>query len=337
MIDARVIELSLKQPWTIARGTTTTKRSVIVTLTRGAHVAYGEASPVSRFRETVETVLESIQKIGPVVEGDTRYFQAASAKIGKAVKKNFAAKAAVDMALYDLVAKELGMPVHRLFGLDPKKMPLTSFTLGMAEPEAMEAKVKDAEAYPVLKVKLGAANDREIFKAVRRATKKCLRVDANEGWKNKEDALDRIRELRGAGVELVEQPMPAGDVEGARWLYERSSLPIIADEAARNADDIPKLAGAYHGVNVKIQKCGGIWEAMRMIAAARAHGMKVMLGCMIETSLGIAAAAQIAPLADWLDLDGNLLLAADPYRGHPVINGRIVLNEKPGLGVEPLA
>src|SRR6218665_92299 len=186
----------------------------------------------------------------------------------------------------------------------------------------------------VIKVRLGARDGRETFGAVRAATSKPVRVDANEAWKP-EEALAHIEWLAAQGVELVEQPLPAADVEGAKWLRQRSPLPLVADEALMMASEVPRLAEGYHGINVKLQKCGGIREALRIIETARACGLKVMIGCMVETGVGIAAAAHLGPLADWLDLDGNLLLSADPFQGHPVVDGRIRLGEGPGLGVEP--
>jgi L-alanine-DL-glutamate epimerase-like enolase superfamily enzyme len=335
MIDARIIELTLKHPWTISRATITNKQCVVASLQRGALVARGEAAPVSRFRESVETVLEALPQIERAISGDVRAYHHVSLAIAKVSKRNHAAKAAVDVILHDLVAKELGVPLHRLLGLDPRRAPRTSYSIGVADPAQVPERLAEAEGFSFLKVKLGQPNDRAVFRAVRDATRKPIRVDVNEGWKRKEEALDRIRELRGAGVELVEQPLPASDLEGARWLYERSTLPIIADEALRTVEDVPRLAGAYHGVNVKLQKCGGIGEAMRIVAAARAHGMKVMIGCMIESSLGIAAAAHIAALFDWVDLDAHLLLANDPFRGLRLDDGRVLPSDAPGLGVEP--
>ncbi len=252
-----------------------------------------------------------------------------------ALPGHFAAKAALDIALYDLAGKRLGVPLYRMLGLDPARMPLTSFSIGMDSPQALERKVLEAESYPVLKVKLGAQGVRETFSAVRAVTSKPLRVDGNEAWRP-EEALRHIEWLAEQGVELVEQPLPAADVEGAKWLRARSPLPLVADEAVLMAADVPRLVEGYHGINVKLQKCGGIREALRLIETARSCGLKVMLGCMVETAVGIAAAAHLGPLVDWLDLDGNLLLARDPFRGHPVVRGHIQLQDGSGLGVEPL-
>jgi L-alanine-DL-glutamate epimerase-like enolase superfamily enzyme len=297
-------------------------------------VGQGEAAPNVRYGESAETVTQALQQLAPALEGDPRHFRALSERLDAILPGHHAAKAALDIALYDLAGKRLGAPLHRMLGLDPAGMPLTSFSIGMDEPETVARKVREAAPYPVLKIKLGAQSVRETFGAVRSVTSKPVRVDANEAWRP-EEALKHIEWLAAQGVELVEQPLPAADVEGAKWLRQRSPLPLVADEALMRAADVPRLAEGYHGVNVKLQKCGGIREALRIIETARSCGLKVMLGCMVETSLGIAAAAQLGPLADWLDLDGNLLISADPFRGHPVVDGCIRLGETPGLGVEP--
>jgi L-alanine-DL-glutamate epimerase-like enolase superfamily enzyme len=244
------------------------------------------------------------------------------------------AEAAVDMALYDLAGQRVGVPVFELLGLDPRDAPETSFTIGLDRPEVVVRKVREASAYPVLKVKMGSDDDREILRAVRDTTRQRLRVDANEGW-TPADALERLEWLAGLGVELVEQPLPAGMIAETRELRRHSPLPFYADEGVHRAGDIPALAGAYDGINIKLMKCGGLGEALRMIAVARAHGLRVMIGCMIESSLAITAAAHLSPLADTADLDGNLLLASDPFVGATVVDGRIVLPDAPGLGVTP--
>ncbi|HEX8822559.1 MAG TPA: dipeptide epimerase [Archangium sp.] len=333
-LKVRTVELPLRHAWTISRGTSTSKRNVLVEVHDGELVGRGEAAPNVRYGESAETVTEALEKLAPVLDGDPRHFRVLSERIEAALSGNSAAKAALDIALYDLAGKRLGAPLHRMLGLDPARMPVTSFSIGIDDPETMAQKVREAAPYPSLKIKLGAQSVREMFGAVRSATPKTLRVDANEAW-SPEEALKHIEWMATQGVELVEQPLPAADVEGAKWLRQRSPLPLVADEAVMMAADVPKLAEGYHGINVKLQKCGGIREALRLIETARSCGLKVMLGCMVETSLGIAAAAQLGPLVDWLDLDGNLLISADPFRGHPVVDGRILLGDGHGLGVEP--
>jgi L-alanine-DL-glutamate epimerase-like enolase superfamily enzyme len=236
------------------------------------------------------------------------------------------------MALHDLAGQRMGVPLYEVLGLDPRAAPETSFTIGLAEPDLIVQKVREAAAYPILKVKMGSDDDREVLTAVRDTTMSRIRVDANEGW-TPEGALDRLEWLARLGVELVEQPLPADRIDETRELRRRSPLPFYADESVHRASDIPRLAGAFDGINIKLMKCGGLAEALRMIAVARALGMKVMLGCMIESSLAITAAAHISPLVDTADLDGNLLIDNDPFVGATVEAGRIVLPDSPGLGV----
>ena len=238
-------------------------------------------------------------------------------------------------ALHDMIGKRLGVPVYKLWGLDPAASPPTSFTIGIApDEETLRARVVEAAQYPVLKIKLGTSWDERIVRIVRElAPKKVLRVDANAAWTPKH-TLRMVPILQELGVEFVEQPLPPDDLEGLRFVRERSSLPIVADESCLVASDIPKLAGAVDGINIKLAKCGGLREALRMIATARAHGMLVMAGCMIESSLGITAAAQFAPLLDCVDLDGAALVSNDPYVGATIDGGVIRIPDGAGLGVE---
>lgn len=334
-LDVQFIELTLRHVWGISRGTVTAKRIAVARVEWEGLVGWGEASPTSRYREDADTAAAALARLRPALEGDPRAFRAVTDRLDALVEGEFGAKAALDMAIHDLAGKALGVPVYRLFGLDPAAMPLTSFSIGIDEPARVAEKVREAEGHPILKVKLGSKDDRALFEAVRGVTDKPVRVDANEGWPDPAEALRQIEWLAARGVEFVEQPLPAADLDGARWLRARSPLPVVADEAVLRSVDLPRLADAYHGINIKLMKCGGLQEAMRMIAVARAHGLKIMLGCMIESGLGIAAAAHLAPLVDWVDLDGNLLLASDPFPGHPVEGGRIRLRDAPGLGVAP--
>jgi L-alanine-DL-glutamate epimerase-like enolase superfamily enzyme len=244
-----------------------------------------------------------------------------------------AAKCALDIAIMDWVGKNLSLPLYKYFGLDKTKAPITTFSIGIDKPEVMQQKIREADAFPILKIKVGRDNDEEIMKAVREVTDKPLRVDANEGWKTKEEALEKILWLEKLGVEFIEQPLPSTMLKETRWLRERVHIPIIADEAVKQAADIPTLATAYDGINIKLMKSGGIQEALRMIWMARSLGMKIMLGCMIESSCAIAAAAHISPLADYADLDGNLLITNDPFKAAKVEKGNMILPEAPGLGL----
>jgi len=247
----------------------------------------------------------------------------------------WAAKAAIDIALMDWVGQKLGVPLYRYFGLDPRDTPVTTFSIGIDNPEVTRQKVLEAAPFPVLKIKVGLDSDEATIAAVRSATDKPLRVDANEGWKDKEVAVRKIEWLAGQGVEFVEQPMPAEMLDEMRWVHSRVSVPLIADEACRHASDIPRLVGAFDGVNVKLDKAGGMLEAHNMIQVAKSLGLKTMLGCMISSSVSVTAAAHLAPLVDYADLDGNLLISNDPYTGVLVRNGKLILPDRPGLGLLP--
>ena len=255
------------------------------------------------------------------------------AQVISQIEGQYAAKAAIDIALMDWNGQKLGVPLYRYFGLDPKDAPITTFSIGIDNPETTKAKVEEAAQFPVLKIKVGLDSDEATLAAVRAVTKKPLRVDANEGWTDKETAVRKINWLETQGVEFVEQPMPADRIEDTRWVRSRVHIPIIADESCLHAKDIPKVKDAFDGINVKLDKAGGILEAYRMIQIAKSFGMKTMLGCMVSSSCSVNAAAHLSPLVDYADLDGNLLIANDPYLGVTVKDGKLVLPNKPGLGL----
>ena len=335
MLEYKIKDLNLTHTWTISRSSTNVKHNVFVKYTHNGVFGIGEAAPNIRYNETAESTIEVIQKAIPVIEKfDPWRFVDLGYAIRDLVEEQTAAKCAIDIAMMDWVTKKLGIPLYQYLGLDKSKAPITSFSIGIDTPEMMQQKIREAEEYPILKIKLGTANDREIIKAVRDVTDKTLRVDANEGWKTKEEALEKILWLEKMGVEFIEQPMPSEMLEQTRWVRERVNIPIIADEAVKKAADIPKLATAYDGINIKIMKSGGVQEALRMIWMARSLDMKVMLGCMVESSCAIAAAAHISPLVDYADLDGNLLISNDPFKAVLVEKGRLILPDKPGLGLE---
>jgi L-alanine-DL-glutamate epimerase-like enolase superfamily enzyme len=246
---------------------------------------------------------------------------------------NTSAKCAVDLALHDWVGKKLGVPLYKLWGLNPDKTAKCSFTIAIDSKEVVEQKVHEAEEYPILKVKVGLDNDKEMITTIRSITDKVLYVDANEGWKDKHLALERIKWLKDQNVEFVEQPMPADQFDDIKWLRDRSDLPLIADESVLRLSEVPKLAEAFDGINIKLMKCTGVREAMRMISTAKALNMKIMMGCMIETAVGVSAGAHLSPLLDYADLDGNVLITNDPFEGVRNIRGELKLNNKPGLGV----
>ena len=331
-----IVTLRTKHPFIIARGGSSEYRVVRVTLTApdGA-TGWGEAAPSKFYGETADTVVDVLPMLADALEGtDGWSLEALEHTLARTIRFNGAARAAVSAALHDMMGKRLGVPVYRLWGLDPAASPLTSFTIGIAPDETtLRARVADAAQYPVLKIKLGTSWDERIVRVVREMEpKKVLRVDANAAWTPK-FALRIIPLLQELGVEFVEQPLPPEDLEGLRFVRERSSLPIVADESCLVAADIPKLAGVVDGINIKLAKCGGLREALRMIATARAHGMLVMAGCMIESSLGITAAAHFAPLLDCVDLDGAALVSNDPYIGASIDGGKVALPGGAGLGV----
>jgi L-Ala-D/L-Glu epimerase / N-acetyl-D-glutamate racemase len=331
LIRHRPLDLRLRHTFRIARGASDVRENLLVEVEHEGRVGRGEAAPIKRYAEDRASAAAAVEQMSQGLR-DPRAFATAAGEAAVAGQRS--AEAALDMALHDLAAQRMGVPLFEMLGLDPARTPQTSFTIGLDTPEVVARKVREAAAYPILKVKMGAPNDREVLSAVRDTTDRAIRVDANEGW-TPEDALERLDWLAGLGVEFVEQPLPADRIEETRALRRRSPLPFYADESVHRAADIPRLAGAFDGINIKLMKCGGIAEALRMIAVARAHGMKVMLGCMIESSLAITAAAHLSPLVDTADLDGNLLIDGDPFLGATVTNGRIELPRGPGLGVSP--
>ena len=323
-------------PFVIARGGATEHRLIRVRITDDDGVeGWGEAAPNRFYGETADTALGALTRLAPIVEScDPWAMHDVEAEMNRALRFNGSVKSAISAALHDLAGKRLGVPLYKLWGLDAAKAPLSSFTIAIAANEQeLRERVAQAESYPVLKVKLGTDHDTHIIRTVRDAAPtKVLRVDANAAWTAKQ-ALGMIDVLVECGVEYVEQPLPPHDLDGLRFVRDRSALPVIADESCVVASDIPRLVGVVDGINIKLSKCGGLQEALKMIATARSHGMLVMAGCMIETSLGITAAAHFAPLLDFADLDGAALVANDPFRGAEIGGGKISIPDGPGLGV----
>jgi L-alanine-DL-glutamate epimerase-like enolase superfamily enzyme len=237
--------------------------------------------------------------------------------------------------LHDWIGKKLALPLYKLWGLEKKKTPMCSFTIGIDTTDVVATKVREAEEYPILKIKVGLDNDKEMIGTIRKITDKVLRVDANEGWKKKELALERIKWLQDQNVEFIEQPMPAAQFDDIKWLRDKVNMPIIADESVIRLSDLTTLAQAYDGINIKLMKCTGVREALRMIHTARALNMKIMMGCMIESAVAISAAAQLSPLIDYADLDGNVLITNDPFDGVRNIKGKLTLSDKSGIGATP--
>ena len=331
-VNNKTIELVLRTPFRLSRGTSLTRRNVIVEIVQDGVVGRGEAAPLPRYGESAESAAAALAQMASGLD-DLKAFAEEAARL-KVPGQN-AAAAALDAALHDLAARRLGIPVRELLGIGHRSLPPTSWTIGVDPiPEALE-KVAAARHFEVLKLKMGLPGDLELLRAVRGATRQAIRVDANEGWSldNARTMLDQLHEL---DVELIEQPLRFDQLEEMRELKKYSKIPLIADESLHHAGDIPRLAGAFDGINIKLAKCGGIAPALQLIATARAHGLKILLGCMIESSLGIAAALAIAPLVDWVDLDGSLLVQNDPFAGLELVGGRLLLPEGPGLGVEPV-
>ncbi|HEY6092312.1 MAG TPA: dipeptide epimerase [Gemmatimonadales bacterium] len=326
-----------RHPFKIARGSTDGYTRAWVRISDGDGLeGWGEADPSSFYGESLDTVLAAFERLGRELPRDPFELEAAETRWAEVLPRNWSARAALSAALHDLVGKQLGQPVWRLWGLDPTKAPLSSFTIGLDTPEKMRAKVREAEQYPILKVKLGTDHDEEILRTIRDATDKPVRVDANAGW-TVARAKEMIPRLEEFGVEFLEQPLVADDLDGlaeVRRVASAHHIPVVVDESCLVAADIPKLAGRVDGINIKLAKCGSLREALRMIATARAHGMLVMVGCMIETSLGITAAAHFTPLVDAADLDGAALTVDDPFTGATIERGQIRLPTEPGLGVK---
>ena len=327
------ITLNLSTPFRIAHGTSVARHNVLVRLGDGQHEGRGEAAPVRQHGETQAGVLDYLAALPPLGDDPFQVEEILAALPAGSQ----AAQAAVDMALHDLLGKKLGLPLYRLWGLNPHAAPPTTFTIGIGSVEEVQAKaVAAAKEFSILKLKLDAEHSLDLVRAVREVTDARLVADANCGW-SEAQALELLPALADLGLEWVEQPLPEEDLEGLCRVRAASPLPIFADEPVRTARDIVRLADRVDGVNIKVMKAGGLRQAQRMITVARAHDLQVMLGCMIETSLGITAAAHLAPLVDWADLDGNLTVTNDPFTGLRVEQGRLVLPDGPGLGVEAAA
>lgn len=330
-------ELKLKHVFTVSSFSRSTTPDVQVRIDYDRYTGYGEASMPPYLGQTVESVCSFLKKVDLEKFPDPFCIDDILTYIDSLSDGDSAAKAAVDIALHDLVGKIIGAPWHRMLGLNPKKTPNTTYTIGIDTDEMVKLKTREvAGQFKILKVKLGTPRDREMIRAIREVSDLPIAVDVNQGWKNKKKALDEIFWLKEQGIVMVEQPMPKEMLDANAWLTEKSPLPTFADEAIQRLKDIPAIKGAYTGINIKLMKCTGMREAWKMMNYARAEGMKVMIGCMTETSCAIAAAAQLSPAVDFADLDGNLLIANDIFRGPTVVDGKITLNQLPGIGIEKI-
>ena len=327
-------ELQLRHTFTVSSYSRKTTPDVQVRLEFEGFTGYGEASMPPYLGQSVETVCNFLQKVDMEQFRDPFMLEDILSYVDSLSPGDSAAKAAIDIALHDLVGKMMGQPWWRIWGLDPSKTPDTTFTIGIDTPEVVREKTREcADKFNILKVKVGLDNDKEMIRTIREVTDLPLAVDANQGWKDREQALDEIHWLKENGIVMVEQPMAKERIEDNAWITERSPLPIFADEAIQRLADIPSIKGAYHGINIKLMKCTGMREAWKMLNYARAEGMKVMIGCMTETSCAVSAAAQLSPAVDFADLDGNLLITNDLYKGMEVIDGKITLSNTPGIGL----
>ena len=332
-LDTEVLTLHTRHPFIIARGGQSEYRTVMVRITDHDGIeGWGEAAATRFYGETLETVQAALASYAPHLGDDPLQLEAVERALEIALRRNAAARAAISMALHDLVGKRLGIPVWKLWGLDRTAAPRSTFTIGIDTPAMLRQKVAEAAEYPILKIKLGSANDLELLQTIRSATSKELRVDANCGWTAAE-TVRMLPVLEEFGVTVLEQPVAPTDLDGLAHIRRHARIPLIADESCVSAADIPALAGRVDGINIKLAKCGSLREALRMIAVARTHGMMVMVGCMIESSLGITGAAHFTPLVDIVDLDGAALLRDDPFLGATITGGQVALPDAPGLGV----
>lgn len=327
--------LQLQHVFTVAACSRTFTPGVQVEIECDGVTGYGEASMPPYLGESTESVVAFMNKVDLKPFNDPFKLEDILAYVDSVDTGNTAAKAAIDIALHDVVGKLMKMPWYKIWGLDKEKAPLTTYTIGIDTPERMQQKIGEvAGRFRLLKVKLGSGRDREIMEAIRRVTSLPIAVDANQGWKDRYEAMDMIRWLETQNVVMIEQPLPKEtDLGDIAWLSEQTSLPIFADESVRRLADVERLKGAFTGINIKLMKCTGMREAWKMLTLARALGMKVMVGCMTETSCAVSAAAQLSPAADFADLDGNLLISNDLFEGMEVVDGKITLNDLPGIGV----
>jgi L-alanine-DL-glutamate epimerase-like enolase superfamily enzyme len=329
----RPYELQLRHVFTVATNSRTTTPVVLTTLEYDGVRGFGEASMPPYLGESHESVLNFLSKVNMEQFRDPFLMEDILAYVDGIMPGNHAAKASLDIALHDLTGKLLGQPWFRLWGLDPQKTPVTSFTIGIDTADVVKEKTIEAAGFRLLKIKMGRDNDKEMIDTVRSVTDVPVFVDVNQGWKDRNYALEMASYLSERGALFIEQPMPKEQVDDIAWLTERSPLPILADEALQTVEDLLPMKGVYSGINIKLMKCGGMQAAYKMITMARQMGMKILIGCMTETSCAVSAAAQLSPLVDWADLDGNLLISNDIYDGMTVVDGKITLPDRPGIGI----
>lgn len=335
-LSFRPYTLELKHVFTLATSSRTTTPVMLTEIQFGDVTGYGEASMPPYLGESHETATAFLSKVKLEQFNDPFKLEEIIDYIDTLDAGNYAAKASVDIALHDLVGKLIGQPWYKIWGYDPVKTPYTSFTIGIDKPDVVKEKVREAAEYKILKVKLGRDTDKEMIETIRSVTDKPICVDVNQGWKDKQAALDMIYWLKEKGVVFVEQPMDKKNPDDNAWLTQNSPLPTIGDEAVQGLADVLKAKGVYSGINIKLMKCGGMRTANKMVSLADGLGLKVMIGCMTETSCAISAAAQLSPMALWADLDGALLISNDIYKGTTITDGKVTLSSLPGIGIEKI-
>jgi L-alanine-DL-glutamate epimerase-like enolase superfamily enzyme len=332
-VSCRIEELRLRHTFTISRGSEDVTPTVIAEVEHEGIVGTGEASPSSFYGETPHDVVAALEGIGGwLSSADPVRHEHLLAEAAERLGNGRAALCALDLAVHDWFGRKVGQPLHRLLGLDPARVPLSTFTIGIDTPEKMVEKIREVPDFPLIKIKVGRPNDIDVVRMLRKETRAAFRVDANCAWTPAE-AIEKSRELKALGVEFIEQPLSRESLDAMDEVYAKSALPVVADESSVVPEDVPRLPGKFHGINIKLVKCGGIRPALRMIHLARTLGLRIMIGCMIESSVCVTAGAQIGALVDWLDLDGAALTVNDPYRGMTFDRGRLRLPEGPGLGV----
>jgi L-alanine-DL-glutamate epimerase-like enolase superfamily enzyme len=328
--------LELKHVFTLASSSRTTTPVMLTEIQFGDLTGYGEASMPPYLGESHDTASSFLAKVNIEQFNDPFNLEEIIDYIDTVDIGNYAAKASVDIALHDLVGKLIRQPWYKIWGYNPTKTPSTSFTIGIDTAEVVKQKVLEAAEYKILKVKLGRDTDKEMIETIRSVTNKPICVDVNQGWKDKEKALDMIFWLQEKGVVFVEQPMDKKNLDDNAWLTEKSPLPTIGDEAVQGLTDVVKAKGIYSGINIKLMKCGGMRNAIKMLGLAEGLGLKVMIGCMTETSCAISAASHLTPMALWADLDGALLISNDLYKGTTIVDGKVTLTNLPGIGIQKI-
>lgn len=332
----RPYTLQLKEQFTLATSSRNTTPAILVEIEQDGVIGYGEASLPPYLKDTQESVSRFLSNLNLQQFCYSHTLDEVLDHLLKESRDDSAAKAAVDIALHDLYGKQHNVALHKLWNCNLSAIPPTSYTIGIASEEDIRRKTRDADQFKLLKVKLGRDTDKMIINTIRSVTDKPLCVDVNQGWTDKHHALDMLQWCHEQGVVFAEQPMPAEMKNEIAWLTERSPIPVIADEAFQRLSDLDEMAGIYSGINIKLMKCEGLGQALKIIQEARKKSMKILLGCMTETSCAISAASQISSLVDWTDLDGALLISNDCFDGAKLSDGRIVPPDRPGIGVLPI-